>query len=165
MKKILAVVIFAIASVAGCRGQIPPTVHTLTITVTNSPCAPGTPASTCGYVFSEAIISGSTCPATSGTSYSPVNQSTPVGQPLTGNAIFVDNTVAGKTVCAIAQAVSGGAVSQPSTAIGPFAVPANLTAPALSSGAIADVRLPQLQPIPGNTVASNELLMLKAEAR
>lgn len=147
-----------VALTAGCRAQVPPTSHTLTLTVTNAPCTPGTSASTCGYVFSEAIVTGSSCPSTSGSNYSPVNQSTPVAQPSTGNATFTDSGVAGKTVCAIAQTVSGGAVSQPSTAAGPFQIPANPTAPQVN-GTQAEVRpaLPQLQPAPGPVMAKNEL--------
>lgn len=157
MKKLA---LFALVGIfAGCHAgaQIPPTSHTLTITVTNAPCQAGAPASQCGYVFSEAVVTGSSCPSTSGANYAPVNQSAPVAQPSSGNASFVDSGVAGKNVCAIAQTVQGGAVSQPSAAIGPFVVPANPTAPALGSGVIAEVK-PALPLLPTNeTVAKLEI--------
>ena len=137
--------VLAVLAIAGCRAgaQVPPTHHTLTLTVTNAPCAPGTPAAQCGYVFSEAVVSGSTCPLTTGTNYTPVNQSNPLAQPANGNATYTDQSVAGKKVCVIGQTVEGAAVSAPSSAIGPFDVPADPTAPALGSGAVAER---QLQP-------------------
>jgi hypothetical protein len=147
MKLRMLGIIALAASMAACgHTQVPPAGHSLTITVTNAPCTAGTPAGTCGYVFSFAPVSGGTCPATTGSSYSPANQSSPVAQPPSGNATYV-NTTGGETVCAIAQTVAGGAVSQPSAAIGPYTIPANPTAPALGTGTVAKVEpLPQIQP-------------------
>lgn len=139
MNKLWILPILAIV-VAGCHSsaQIPPTSHTATLTVTNSPCAAGTPASTCGYVFSRAVVTGSSCPGT-GTpgTYTPLNQGSPTPQPATGNASYVDASAAGDTVCYIAQTVQGTAASASSAAVGPSAVPANPTAPSIGTPAIA----------------------------
>ena len=119
--KIQSALILALALTAGCaHSQVPPTVHSVTITIT-----PPSGASGAAYVISRAT--GSTCPGTTGASYTPLNQSAPT----TGTS-YVDTTAAGLSVCYIAQTVQGGAVSAPSNVAGPFVVPANPTAPSIN---------------------------------
>lgn len=125
--KRLSLSILIIATAIGCRAQIPPTSHSVTLTWTG-PCTSGQTASQCGYVISSAIITGSSCPSSSGTNYTPIQSQS---SPLT-TTTFVDLSVAGKTVCYVAQTVAGSAVTQPSNIAGPFTVPANPTAPVLS---------------------------------
>lgn len=167
MKSAIRFTVFVFATIAlaalGCHGQVPPTSHSLTITVTNAPCPAGTPAATCGYVFSIAPVTGSSCPSTSGTTYSPQNQSAPVPQPTSGNATYTDSAHSGQTVCAIGQTAQGTAYSQPSSAIGPFTIPAAPTPPAVSATeAKNDAKpLPQLQPTEPQTAK----LDLKAVVR
>ena len=119
--------LFAIAGLCvgvaiGCHGQVPPTSHTVTLTITPPPGVSGYT-----YVVSRATAT-TTCPTPDITTpnYTPLNQS----NPMTGTT-YVDAAVAGQTVCYIAQSVVGGAVSGPSNTAGPFAVPANPTAPSI----------------------------------
>jgi len=110
----------ALATVGCAHSQVPPTVHSVTITIT-----PPAGVSGATYVISRAT--GSTCPSSAATNYTPLNQSAPA----TGTS-FVDAGVAGLSVCYIAQTVQGGAVSGPSNVAGPFVVPANPTAPSIN---------------------------------
>ena len=127
--KILVLLLFAV----GCRAQVPPTGHTVTLTWTvPSPsgawagCGSGQPS--CAYVVSRAAASGSSCPSTTGSNYTPLNQTTPA----VGTS-YVDFTATGQTVCYIAQTVQGSAVSQPSAPAGPLTVPGNPLAPSLNT--------------------------------
>lgn len=133
MKKFALALLFAAAAV-GCKSgaQVPPTSHTVTITIT-----PPSGATGLSYVVSRAV-GAATCPTPNVTTpnYTPLNQSNPMS-----GTTFVDSGVAGQTVCYIAQSVVGGAVSQPSNTAGPFAVPANPTAPSIG-GQTAEVVLP-----------------------
>lgn len=136
MKKVLIAVAAAFAFIsAGCHGQVPPTVHSVTITVT-----PPAGCTGCTFVISRAPVSGSACPTSTGTAYTPLNQSSP----LTGTS-YVDSTSAGLDVCYIGQTLEGGAVSQPSNTVGPFAVAANPSAPSLNG--TQATAAPQVKPI------------------
>ena len=135
MKKVLIAVAAAFAFIsAGCHGQVPPTVHSVTITVT-----PPSGCTGCTYVISRAPASGSTCPVTTGTNYAPLNSSSP----MTGT-IYVDPNAAGLDVCYIGQTLEAGAVSQPSNTVGPFAVAANPLAPSLNG--TQAMAAPQVKP-------------------
>lgn len=127
MKRLFPLLLIVVAF--GCKSgaQIPPTSHSVTLTWTG-PCTAGQTASQCGYVISSAVISGSSCPATTGTNYTPIQSQS---APLTATT-YTDTSVTGKTVCYVAQTIEGGAVSNPSNTAGPFTVPANPTAPALN---------------------------------
>lgn len=135
---ILAAAFVMAITVFGCHAQVPPTNHTVTLTWTapTTGCSSGTP---CSYVLSRATIAaGGTCPTTSGTSYTPLNQSSP-----STSTTYSDTTASGLVVCYIAQTEQGTAVSVPSNVAGPFTVPANPVAPALSGNeAKAEPQLP-----------------------
>ena len=124
----------------GCaaHSQLPPTVHTVTITIT--PPAQSTDAL---YVTSRVTASG-TCPAPDVTTpnYAPLNSSAP-----SANTRFVDSAAAGLSVCYIVQMIQGGAISGPSNVAGPFVVPANPTAPSIN-GQTAENIPPMLKPMP-----------------
>ena len=126
--------VFVLALAAGCaHSQMPPTVHSVTITIT-----PPSGASGAAYVISRAT--GSTCPVSTGSAYTPLNQSAPIS-----GTSYVDSAAAGLSVCYIAQTVEGGAVSAPSNIVGPFVVPANPTAPSINGqSAKNDVPRPTL---------------------
>ena len=140
MKKFFLALAF-IALAAGCKSQVPPSNHTvlLTWTAPATGCSVSTP---CAYVLSRATVTGTTCPATTGTAYTPLNQSAPVSA-LT----YTDSTASGLSVCYIAQTVQGSAVSFPSnTAF--IVVPANPLAPALGSPTTSFNDVPVLQSYP-----------------
>ena len=133
--------ILALALIAGCaHSQVPPTVHSVTITIT----APVTGAT---YVISRAT--GASCPATTGTAYTPLNQSAPIS-----GTSYVDSAASG-SVCYIAQTVQGGAVSGPSNVAGPFVVPANPTAPVITGQSAKN-------DMPEPTLAKNEVPQIHA---
>lgn len=135
--------VFVLALAAGCaHSQMPPTVHSVTITIT-----PPSGASGAAYVISRAT--GSTCPVSTGSAYTPLNQSAPIS-----GTSYVDSAAAGLSVCYIAQTVEGGAVSAPSNIVGPFVVPANPTAPSIN-GQSAKNETPAA--LPGPTLAKNEV--------
>jgi hypothetical protein len=125
MKKI-CFVIASVFFIVGCHGQVPPTNHTVTLTW-QAPATGCTTSAPCTYVLSRATVSGTTCPGTSGTTYTPLNQSNPVSA-LT----YTDSTASGLTVCYIAQTMQGGAVSIPSNSA-LVTVPSNPLAPALGT--------------------------------
>lgn len=134
MKRIFAASLFALVMLVlgtGCHAQVTPT-STVVVLTWNAPVASGswtgcTTSAPCTYVISRAIITASTCPSTTGTSYTPLNQTAP-----TSALTFTDNTIAGQTACYIAQTMQGGLTSTPSNVAGPFVVPANPVAPAIT---------------------------------
>lgn len=133
MKKIAIVLVCAFATVgATCHGQVPPTSHTVTLTIT-----PPANSSSYTYVISRAEVSGASCPAPNvqTPNYTPLNASNPIS-----GTSYVDAGAAGTTVCYIAQSVVGGAVSVPSNTAGPFTVPANPTAPGIGGGTVASIQ-------------------------
>lgn len=147
----IAAAVVMIGSVA-CKGQVPPTSHTVNLTWT-APVAGGgwagcTTAAPCSYVISRAPASGGSCPATTGTAYTPLNQSTPA----TG-LTYTDTTAAGLNVCYIAQTVQGVAVSVASNTAGPLAVSANPLAPSITATEAVVTPAPQIAPTEGTTVA------------
>lgn len=117
------------------HGQVPPTTSTVTLTIT----APAGCSSGCTYVYSRALVpSASTaCPASTGTSYSPLNASSPA----TG-LTYTDSTASGDFACYIAQTEQSGLVSTPSNIVGPETVPAQPTAPNLSGSVVGDNQVP-----------------------
>ena len=126
MKRILVLATLAIAAI-GCHGQLPPTQHTVTLTITPQGCGTGTP--TCTYVASKDVLTAGTltCPAPTGTNYTPINASSPAT-----TTTFVDTTSAGETVCEVAQTLQSGAVSPASNTVGPFVVLPNPLAPSIT---------------------------------
>jgi len=142
----------ALATVGCAHSQVPPTVHSVTITIT-----PPAGVSGATYVISRAA--GSTCPSSAATNYTPLNQSAP-----TSGTSYVDMAAAGLSVCYIAQTVEGGAVSGPSNVAGPFVVPANPIAPAIN-GQSAKSEAPAVQPMPEPTLAKNEVPQIHAVVR
>ncbi len=136
----------------GCgHTQVTPTSHSATLTVTNAPCTAGTAAATCGYVFSKAVLATGTtsCPSTTGTNYTALNQASPVAQPASGNASYVDASAAGETVCYIGQTCEGSACFTASAAVGPATVEANPLAPDLGTVTTAKNEKPTPAPIQG----------------
>jgi hypothetical protein len=125
MKRIA--LLFAFGMAFGClsacsHAQVPPTHHSVTLSGTAPAGCTG-----CTYVFSRATITGSACPATTGTSYTPLNQASPAAA-----VSFTDTTASGSTACYVAQTLQAGAVSVPSNVAGPFTVPADPAAPSLT---------------------------------
>lgn len=106
----------------------------------------GTP-STCQYVVSRAPASGNTCPAITGTAYTPLNSSSPVSA-----TTYTDSTSGGGKFCWIVQTVqlqSGTqTVSDPSNSTGPLQVPGKPGPPTSNSGAIASNELAPIIPLP-----------------
>ena len=127
MKQILATLaVLAMAAAVGCHAQVPPSPPPQ-VTATWS-CASCTGATT--YVVSVATISGSTCPAVTGTNY--VQQGTTAAGVLT---LTWTPAVDGVTICAIVQAQVGGLTGQPSAPSAPYAIPpypGTPTAPAVN---------------------------------
>lgn len=129
-------------------GQVTPTSWQVSLTWTvPAPagawlgCVVGQPS--CAYVISRATLAAGTetCPATTGTAYTPLNQ----GAPASGT-VYNDMTATGLTVCYIAQTAQGGAVSQPSNTAGPFIVPGSPLPPVLNGNMSASVTMPQIAP-------------------
>ena len=135
--------ILALALIAGCaHSQVPPTVHTVTITIT-------APVGVTGATYVISRATGASCPATTGTAYTPLNQSAPIS-----GTSYVDSAASG-SVCYIAQTVQGGAVSGPSNVAGPFVVPANPTAPVINGQSAKN-------DMPEPTLAKNEVPQIHA---
>jgi len=128
MKLHAAVLVLALATV-GCAHsggqQMTPTTHTLTMTVTSS-----NPTASKWFALKETLAAGATkCDDPTSTSYKPVNA---VGQ---SSSTFVDATSAGTTVCEFMQyqdAATPPATSVASNVVGPYAIPANPTAPVIA---------------------------------
>jgi hypothetical protein len=149
--KKIAISIVALASAIGCHGQLPPSPPpTAVLTWTASPSC--TSSAPCVYVISRATVTGSTCPATTGTAYTLVI-TTPA------NALTaVDGTVPTGTLnCWIAQAQTQTTpvlTSVPSGASNggvPFALPALPLAPG-SPNATGTAKA-ELPAAPAETVA------------
>jgi hypothetical protein len=159
--RILALIatLACLSMTAGC--QITPASHSATLTVTNSPCTPGAAASTCGYVFLKAVVTGSSCPATTGTSYTPLNQASPVPQPSSGYATYTDPSAAGQTVCYIGQTCQGSLCFSPSAAVGPATVLPNPLAPALAAPSTAENEKPEQIEPSGDTQMAQVALRVK----
>ena len=138
MKKLLA--LLALAPLAlftiGCPAQVPPS-QTANATVTWTAPASCTAASPCTFVISRAPVTGTTCPPTTGTAYTPLNQASP-----SSGTSYVDTTAAGVNGCWIGQTLQSGLVSGPSNSVGPLAVPAVPTAPDLAGPKVATVLKP-----------------------
>lgn len=117
-----------------------------------------TTSAPCTYVISRATVSGSSCPATTGTNYTPLNQSAPVS-----GLSYTDNNVAGLNVCYIAQTLQGSAVSQPSNVVGPFQVQAVPLAPNLNQPTQSEVTVPPLKSTTGDEVAGIRAPVLTAK--
>src|ERR1700761_2550126 len=101
--KSLIVLALASLSVYACHGQVPPPTSTLTATIAPPGSCSG---NACTFVYSQATVASATatCPPTTGTSYAPINQSSPA----TGNTFTY--TPAGGFVCLIAQTIQSGLV-------------------------------------------------------
>ena len=145
MKKILWLLL--LWPLAAC-GQVTPTSWQVSLTwTTPTPagawlgCIVGQPS--CAYILSRATVAAGTtsCPATTGSAYAPLNQ----GSPATGT-VYSDPTATGLTVCYIAQTIQGGAISQPSNTAGPFVVPGNPLPPVLNGSMSASLNAPELVP-------------------
>lgn len=132
----------------GCHAQIPPTNHTVSLIWTAATtCGTGQPA--CTYVISRAPATGTTCPATTGTTYTQLNQASP-----TTGTTYTDTTASGLSVCYIAQTLQSGGVSVPSNTAGPTTVQGNPTAPSLENPTVATK---ENQRTPGTLNASNRI--------
>ena len=144
MKKLLA--LLALAPLAlftiGCPAQVPPS-QPATATVTWTAPASCTAASPCTFVISRAPVTGTTCPPTTGTAYTPLNQASP-----SSGTSYTDTTAAGVNGCWIGHTLQAGLVSGPSNSVGPLAVPAVPTAPSLASPKVAETSMPHLQDHP-----------------
>lgn len=112
----------------GCsHAQMPPKSNAVAL----SWSAPSGCSSGCSYVVSRIALTAGTssCPVPNVTTpnYTPLNQASPATA-----TTYTDTGAGALTVCYIAQTELGGSVSQPSNAAGPFAVPANAIAPAIT---------------------------------
>ena len=153
MKKIFALVCVMTATAIGCHSQVPPNPTTFT------------------------------CPSTSGTAYTPLNQSSP------STGLTFSEKPASGTYCYIAQSVNGSVVSVPSNTAGPLTVASGQTAslswsapttgptptgyvisratassstilaPALGQGTVARLVKPALQP--SGNIEAPKLIALK----
>lgn len=118
--------LFVIA--AGCHGQVPASKgSTVVLTWT----APAGCTTNCTYILSRAT--GTTCPATTGTNYTPLNQSSPASA-----TTYTDSAPPqGVSVCYVAQTVQGGltsVASGPSNGGVPIAIPSLPSAPGSLNG-------------------------------
>lgn len=164
MKRVLPLLLLLLPlaiPVTAC-GQMPPSSWEVSLTWTApapagswAGCGVGQPS--CTYVISRATIaaSGSTCPATTGTAYTPLNQSSPA----TGT-VYNDTTSSGLTVCYIAQTLQGGAVSQPSNVAGPFVVPGSPLPPNVTGNLVAGLGSGPLPSAPGPQLAMAKPMLM-----
>ncbi len=140
---------------AGCHAQLPPSpAPTVVLTWTASTSCTGSSA-TCTYVVSRATVSSGSCPATTGTAYTPLNQASPVsGTTFTDSAPTV-------SVCYVAQTIQSSLVSQASSASNsgtPLTVPVVPLAPsAPNATATADLVVPQISPSSATELAKADL--------
>jgi hypothetical protein len=113
---------------AGCAGaqQLPPTVHSLTMTVQSPPATAAK-----WFAFKETVASGATtCDAPTSTNFKQLNAA---GQ---ASSVYVDLSSAGTTVCEFMQyqdSATPPATSAASNVVGPYAIAANPTAPAINA--------------------------------
>jgi hypothetical protein len=109
----------AMLALAGCHAvsQVPPSAPPTASITWTAPAANGGAAYT--YVVSRATATGTTCPVTTGTAYTPLNQTTP-----TTALNYTDSTVtSGSSYCYIAQTLQSGLVSAPSSPSAVLTVP------------------------------------------
>lgn len=142
------------AMAVGCHSQVPPSPApsvSLTWTASTS-CVSGQPA--CTYVVSRAIVTGNSCPATTGTTYTPLNQSAPA----TGTNY--SDASPGALNCYVAQTVQNGATSVASAASNsgvPLAVAQVPTAPGSPAATSVAMLAPSLEaPNPVGIVVSKK---------
>jgi hypothetical protein len=141
---VFAAVVVALSLAVGCHGQVPPSQPpTVALTWTASTSCSGI---ACTYIVSRAVSTGS-CPVTSGTAYTPLNQATPT------NGTSYTDASPGASNCYIVQAVAPGTpplTSQPSTVSNggtPLTVPTVPLAPGPPSAtATASLERPVLIP-------------------
>jgi hypothetical protein len=147
MRRSVFVLIAVILTAVGCRSQVPPQSHLVTITwTTPTPTSTwagcGTGVNACTYIISALSVTAGTlsCPSSTGSNYTALNASSPV----TGNT-YTDTTNTGKTMCYVGQTVQGAAISTASapTAV-PVVVPGNPTAPPLNQPTTATATVPPL---------------------
>ena len=158
MKIFALVPALACIGIIGCRAQVPPSPAPVAGVSWTAPTA-CTTAAPCVYVVSRAVVSATSCPATTGTAY------TQIGTTASNVLTFTDSTVTGGTsACWIIQAQQGtnpmltSQSSAPSNNGTPLAVPVVPGAPgapnATATASLAPplVTDPELQPL----VASND---------
>jgi hypothetical protein len=144
MKRILALAaIIAVLVPIGCHGQVPPSPNP-SVNLTWTASTSCTVAAPCTYVISRATVTTGSCPATTGTAYTPLNQSSPA----TGTT-YTDSAPTA-SVCYTAQTVQNNLTSVASAASNsgtPLAVPVVPLAPgAPSASATAELAKPELKP-------------------
>jgi hypothetical protein len=112
-----AIALLALLAVGCSHAQVPPSTNSVVLTWT-APAASGswggcTAAAPCTYVLSRATVaSGTSCPATTGTSYTPIDQSSPAA-----GTTFTDSAPpSGANVCYSVQTLQGGLYSTASAA-------------------------------------------------
>jgi hypothetical protein len=141
MKKACLFPLILATAALGCHAQVPPTTYSVSLTWTApaasgswAGCGTGQPA--CSYVLSRAsVASGTTaCPATTGSNYTPLNQSAPA----TGTS-YSDASATG-SVCYVAQTVQSGAYSQPSSPSNVIVVPGLPSAPGIPGGTATETQ-------------------------
>ena len=151
-KKASLLALVMLCCTLGCHSQVTPTNSVVTLGGTvPAPsgtwlgCVAGQPA--CTFVFSRALVTGATCPPATGSTYTPLNLSSPAT-----TLAYTDNTVSGLTACYIGQILQAGNVSQPSNTAGPFVVPASPLAPSVvgqtsTAGLVKPALLPDTRPV------------------
>jgi hypothetical protein len=159
MKPLFALALVAAALTAGCHSsaQVPPSPAPSVALSWTAPAA-CTASAPCVFAISRAAASGSTCPATTGTTYALVGTSASQATTFTDSA-----PTQGTTVCYIAQTQQGIPVltSQPSSTF-LIAVPSLPASPSVLGGTSTASLAPEtLQPMPEPTVAQNEPLKLR----
>jgi hypothetical protein len=134
MKHFAALAVIALFLTAGCRAQVPASKATNVVLTWTAPAG----CSGCSYIVSRAT--GTTCPPTTGTAYTPLNQSTPATA-----ATYTDVAPpSGVSVCYVAQTIQSGltsVASAPSDGGIPIAIPALPLPPGGLNGATQSAAL------------------------
>jgi hypothetical protein len=127
---------------AGCNAQHSVTTSLMQITITPPPTpspvpttgftgcvATGTATNDCQYALAKLVVPAGTtsCQASNGSNYTIL----PPAASLT-NLVYVDPTSNGETACVVGQTIWNGQYSVASAPAGPFVMPSNPTAPAVS---------------------------------
>jgi hypothetical protein len=149
MKRIFAGLALALLLLIACHSQVAPTTGYNIVWTWSAPNSsstwPGcTTAAPCTYVVSAVALAAgtTTCPATTGTAYAPLNSAAPA----TALTYTETGAATGQTVCAIVQTEQSGATSVPSASAS-VAVPAIPLAPGAPVPTTQSAQLePQIQP-------------------
>lgn len=160
--------LIAVVAALGCHAQVPPSGHagivSWSVPAANSTwagCGSGQPA--CTYIISalKVAATASSCPNSTGSNYTPLNQA----QPATGTS-YTDVADNGSTVCYVAQTVQGTGISTASApTVTPVTIPGNPTAPSVTSQSAKAETEPPLMSQPSSDLAMNVPLGIRSASR